>query len=282
MNLKKILAGVVAGAMAVSAMATVAFAAEDIVVDDNWGDETVFLNNEMVSELDTCKDIFTKTVTAKITIKCTDDGWGWNSGTVAVAYGNEWVEKKFGGSNCVGNNWFPDDSVVVATDDVFDVILNMNLNGEEYFKVCANASWTPAFELISIELSDADGVLATYADGEVTAPTSDDDNTPGEGGNNGDDDNTPGEGGNNGDDDNTPGEGGNNGDDDDNTPGEGDNNGDDDNTPGEGDATTSSDADVSGTGTPTGTGANPSTGVALAIVPAVIAAAGVIVAKKRK
>ena len=50
--------------------------------------------------------------------------------------------------------------------------------------------------------------------------------------------------------------------------------------------TTSSDADVAGTGegtgTPTGTGANPSTGVALAIVPAVIAAAGVIVAKKRK
>lgn len=52
---------------------------------------------------------------------------------------------------------------------------------------------------------------------------------------------------------------------------------------GDPDATTSADADVAGTGTPTGTGDNNQpTGIAIAVVPAVIAAAGVIVAKKRK
>ena len=136
------------------------------------------------------------------------------------------------------------------------------------------------------------GHLAPIEVVSLTAEKKNGDQNPGDGDQNpGDGDQNPGDG------DNEPGDGDNDPGDGDNEPGDGDNEpGDGDNEPGDGDndpeettadpeETTGDDAVAGtgeGTGTPTGTGANPSTGVALAIVPAVIAAAGVIVAKKRK
>ena len=108
------------------------------------------------------------------------------------------------------------------------------------------------------------GHLAPIEVVSLTAEKKNGDQNPGDG------DQNPGDG------DNEPGDG-------DNEPGDGDN--DPEETTADPEETTGDDAVAGtgeGTGTPTGTGANPSTGVALAIVPAVIAAAGVIVAKKRK
>lgn len=123
-----------------------------------------------------------------------DTGYGWNNGTFVVAYDSEWAEKKFGGSECSGQGWFPANAVVFADTGDFTVEIDcVGFNSSAFRLLYGTGNDTGAFTLKSVDFFNGSTKVFTWTPstgGTVTprppvTPGGDDDNpgddTPGGG-----------------------------------------------------------------------------------------------------
>lgn len=187
MNFKKILTGVVAGAMAVSAMAVSSFAKEPLQSPEDWSTPVELFNHDSLSTLENYDKLYDGELKVTYTIDVAA-AHEWANGTVIVRplsandeYG--WTEKKFGGSACEGQSWFAEDAYIIADDaESFTVTVNVDLSEAKGISVCAQAGApgdgaSSMFTLVSVSMENDAGFKAVYADGEVTVPS---DPTPSE------------------------------------------------------------------------------------------------------
>ena len=79
--------------------------------------------------------------------------WGWSNGVVAVQFGDETtVERKFGGTACAGNEWFPADSVVYEESDTsFSVEIAVSDFNKDDFKLLHNKAIADAYTLTTVD-----------------------------------------------------------------------------------------------------------------------------------
>lgn len=191
MNLKKILTGVVAGAMAVSAVSVSAFAAEDVLPPTDWGTPVEIFNESALKDLENVDKLYEGELTVTFALTVTE-GHEWQNGTAVVrgkdANGDyDWNEMKFGGTSCVGNEWFPDGSYVIADDaKTFEFSVKADLTDKEGLSVCLQSGNpdeaqkpTGVFAVTSVTLENEAGFKAVYADGKATVPSEEKPEEPG-------------------------------------------------------------------------------------------------------
>ncbi len=171
MNLKKILAGVVAGAMAVSAMAVGAFA-EKIGASDPW--KNVLISNETLAEAGiTFNAGETLFVTYEIAVAIPEDQVNWSQVETTVNYDGAKA------NDCINacQAFFDNPDQAWAKTKVNNVIENnqtfkysMTIHATDWFQVMIATNNEAAFDLKSITIANETKDIAVYADGKLAAP----------------------------------------------------------------------------------------------------------------
>lgn len=179
MNLKKILAGVAASALAVSAMSVCALASEPVKKPESYEKPPVLIGADTILP-DT---IYGAGVEVTFNLTVNDVGGGWANGSAGIIVDGEILQDegatvKFGGKECdaAGNrSWFPEGSVVIEEGQkTATVVCKADLTGKSGFNIYifsgqpTDAADNGFFTLDSVTIKNAAGFEATYADGALT------------------------------------------------------------------------------------------------------------------
>ena len=166
MKLKKLFAGVLAGAMVLgcSVMPSSAATTLDAVTSGSTG--TILESSSTTIDLTTADTIV-------VHANCSDTGWGWNNGSFVAQTTTSWawIQVQYGGSECDGQSWFPSGSVVVSEAGDFDVTVSLAGYVGEGFNLLYSTE-ASAFSVTSVDIYAGSTLLATWEDGTWTAAPS--------------------------------------------------------------------------------------------------------------
>lgn len=179
MNLKKILAGVAASALAVSAMSVCALASEPVKKPESYEKPPMLIGADTILP-DT---IYGAGVEVTFNLTVNDVGGGWANGSAGIIVDGEILQDegatvKFGGKECdaaSNRSWFPEGSVVIEEGQkTATVVCKADLTGKSGFNIYifsgqpTDAADNGFFTLDSVTIKNEAGFEATYADGALT------------------------------------------------------------------------------------------------------------------
>lgn len=122
-------------------------------ISDESDSFTEILNNtsEKLKDIDLSS---VKSVIFNLSVDPKDWNWGWNNGAFKVISGETETIRKFGGTSCAGNDWFPEDSVIYQeTDTKFAVAIAVEKFDPNNFSLLYNDNIADVYTLVSIEFS---------------------------------------------------------------------------------------------------------------------------------
>lgn len=179
MNLKKILAGVAASALAVSAMSVCALASEPVKKPESYEKPPMLIGADTILP-DT---IYGAGVEVTFNLTVNDVNGGWANGSAGIIVDGEILQDegatvKFGGKECdaaSNRSWFPEGSVVIEEGQkTATVVCKADLTGKSGFNIYifsgqpTDAADNGFFTLDSVTIKNEAGFEATYADGALT------------------------------------------------------------------------------------------------------------------
>lgn len=133
--------------------------AKDVKIDINQRLNKIDDSDEFTKILDNTSELLAdvdlsnvKSVVFHLTPDEDSWNWGWSNGALKVKTGETEVVRKFGGTSCVGNDWFPEDSVVYTeTDTTILVAIDVENFDSTDFSLWYNNAIADVYTLTSVE-----------------------------------------------------------------------------------------------------------------------------------